>query len=774
MKRIPAQGVVGIAALREAATTELYQVMNLVRAALQAWYDARKPANQSMAWFDIEAMYAERVIACKDGRYWSFAYTIDEKNNVQLADPVEVVEEFKPVSMREALAGNDAEIREAAGSEGKVWEVILVRAGQAKSSNVFYPDRVLREAAGLFEGARCYVKVDEEHLKKDVKDPEKIFGWFSDVKFVEGAKADTGHLAARLNVAAGMSALRETIVDAWKRGKKDLVALSINAYGKIKEPLRRGAARIAESIRKVSSVDLIVEPGAGGALVRLVEAADDKEQDPMKDKMLAAIKAKFPNLDVSAMSDEQILQRYAEAVRPAPAPANDRAGDPLTREEFAEYRRLTEARAAARAKIGATTLPQPSKDVLVARFEKLARFTEADVDTEIKAERDQVVRLLESQGVDAGKVKLAAGDIQVEDRSKRVAHMLDAFFNPGGKDAEGKPYPAVASFKECYIEMTGDRRVTGRIEHMDRSRLAEACGAAFRESLDTAGLTNVLGSSIRRRMIADYREHTAWDAWRLACERVPVADFRTNERTRIGGYGNLPAVNQGAAYQALGSPTDEKATYAATKRGGTEDMTLEAIKNDDVGLIRRIPVALARSAKRTVCEFVLDFVRTNPAIYDGVAFFHANHANLGAAALDATSLAARRLAMKKQTELNSAKRIGVGPRYLWVPDDLEETGVNLFNRNTNNDKTFVQQLSLTVVPVPYWTDANDWALSADVSDIPGIEVGFLDGNEEPELFVQDNPTVGSMFSNDKLTWKIRHIYGGNVKDFRSWDKSVVA
>ena len=42
-------------------------------------------------------------------------------------------------------------------------------------------------------------------------------------------------------------------------------------------------------------------------------------------------------------------------------------------------------------------------------------------------------------------------------------------------------------------------------------------------------------------------------------------------------------------------------------------------------------------------------------------------------------------------------------------------------------------------------------------------MGFLDGREDPELFVQDAPTVGSLFSSDEITYKIRHIYGSTVK-----------
>jgi hypothetical protein len=80
---------------------------------------------------------------------------------------------------------------------------------------------------------------------------------------------------------------------------------------------------------------------------------------------------------------------------------------------------------------------------------------------------------------------------------------------------------------------------------------------------------------------------------------------------------------------------------------------------------------------------------------------------------------------------------------------------------------------MQVIPVWYWTDANDFVTSADVRDIPIIELGFMDGQEEPELFIQDNPTQGSLFSNDQIKYKIRHIYGGAVAEFRGLQKNVV-
>lgn len=342
------------------------------------------------------------------------------------------------------------------------------------------------------------------------------------------------------------------------------------------------------------------------------------------------------------------------------------------------------------------------------------------------------------------------------DRRDKLIQMLDDFFNPA------KP---ATSFKECYIELTGDRKVTGRIENCDPAR--------FREAFGSGDLGSVLGNSINRRMVHDYGENDRYSVWRMLVTIASAPDFRTQHVTRFGGYGDLPTVSQGAPYPALISPNDEEATYALAKRGGTEEITLEHIKNDDVRFIRSVPKKLAQAAKRTLSKFVLDFLRTNPVIYDGQPLFSAAHSNLGSAALSAAAVSAARTTMRRQPEAGSGDPLNIEPKYIWVPYDSEETAVNLFQRTTNNDKTALQSLALQVMAVWYWSDMNDWCLSADPLQVPTIEICFLDGNQEPDLFVQDAATVGSMFSNDKLTWKIQHIYSGTPIEYRGVHKSVV-
>lgn len=759
--KIPAAGIVGAVALREAAAQpDLRQVMDLVRTAILAKINAAKAPDSQCPWLDVEAFYADKMVVRLDGKCWAYPYTL-AGTDVTLGEALEVIETY------ETVKPEAAPLREALDGQGCIWEATLIKAGPSLNGRV-YPDAVLREAAALFEGRPVFAKADEEHLKGQGKDVRNILGYVSNVRFIEGVTPDTGSLVGTVTLLEAAGSLPAVIREAWARGKKDLVGLSIDAEGRVKREKRDGKpVKVATKLTKVHSVDLIVEPGAGGGLDRLVEAADPnftQQEDSdmsLRVRMLEAIKAKNPakaaTIDINIISDDELEEAYREAVVATPNAPQGVA----TLEDV----RMIEARANARVKIITATLPQPAKDKLLADFTVRERFVEADVDAAIKGEREYLARFTES-----GHVRMAGLDVEItEGRDKKIGDMLDAFF-----DEKHKDHRSVQSFRECYREITGDHRVTGRLTDCDPIRLREALGdSPFREALDSSSFANVLGSSITRRLVADYREMGQYDVWRNLATTVPIQDFRTQERTRFGGYGDLPAVAQGDPYSALTSPSDEVATYAVSKRGGTEEITLEMVRNDDVGAIRRIPLKLSRAAKRTLAKFVLDFIRTNPTAYDGVALFHASHGNLGAAALDAASLAAGRLAMLKQTELGSLDRIGIGPKHLWVPADLQEAAVNLFNRSTNNDKTFVQDLTLMVCPVWYWTDTNDWALSADKNDIPTVEIGFLDGNEEPEIFVQDTPNVGSLFSHDKVTYKIRHIYGGNVEEYRGLYKAVV-
>tara|TARA_R110000868_G_scaffold225568_2_gene477807 strand:- start:19402 stop:21672 length:2271 start_codon:yes stop_codon:yes gene_type:complete len=751
LKKILGRGVSGVR-LREASEPDMLAIRDLIVGALRTLL---KLGGEDDPWPYVLALYDSTVVIDLDGKLLSYGYTVAGQD-VAFGEPVEVAREFTPVADTSAPAAPDAPVAlvEAVSGSTNTYLVRVIRAGLSKNKN-FYPDTALREAVDMFNNVRVFVKSDQEHLRDGGKDFRNIVGALSAAKFTEGATPDTGEITAKLTLIVGEDdPVATRLREATSRGLSHLFGLSIDADGRA----RKGTAglKILEAFTKINSVDLIVDPGAGGEVLSFLEAAADDEKGNVimdRDELIALITANAPHLlegkDLAALTDEELKALLAKALE-----KSDEATDGETATTLVE---AVERRTRMREAVNASRLPTRAKDRLVARFTIAAKFTEAEVRQAIKDEADYIGGGAHVMDLgDGGGRFIEAG----EGPPEKIEAMLDAFFDPKHKD-----HKHARSFKECYVQITGDRRVTGRVTE----------AVHLREALASTSFAEILGDGIHRRMVAEYRSANDLDFWRLLTgPSVPINDFRQNQRTRMGGYGDIPAVAESADYVALTSPTDEQAEYAVSKRGGLESVTLEMIKNDDVGAIARIPNRLARAAKRTLCKFVMDFIKNNAAIYDTKALFHVDHGNLGSAALSAATYAAARLAMVTQTEYGSTDPLGVGPSNLWISPAQEETAYNLFQRATNNDKTFVQSLVPTIIPVPFWTDANDWAATANVADIPFIEIGFLDGNEEPELFVQDSPTVGSLFSADKVTYKLRHIYGGAVEDYRGAYKAVVA
>lgn len=707
---------------------------------------------QALPGIYIIDLYSDKLIYEGDkGKYFEVGYGIVD-GKLSLGEKIEVQKKVEYEKVQAAVQLTAAVGKTDSEDYGYKWEVQIVEFGPDKQGSIFWDADALRAAMPFYEGAKVFALTEAQHQAakhpygKSVKD---LVGWISDV--AENEKGLKGYF----NILKAAKWLKDSVVDAWDRGNHDLIGLSNDVDSTV--GIRMVAGKRMKTPVKISgvTVDVVYDPAAGGKFLRLAAArkAGQKEAETME-KLLAALKAKRPEayksieakVNDGTITEDEVINLLAAVPESTGENTSLKAA-----QKVLDDARIVACSVTLERELSGSGLSDLSQTRLRKQFGNKSFETEA-LTAAIREEKEYVDKLTASGTVDgAGRVIITKDDF--DNRVK----MFDDFF-------EGK----VHSFKAAYVNLTGDSLVTGNLKASSR----------LLASIESGSFAEILGDSIARRMVRDYNAAGLGD-WRKIADVVPLNDFRTNRRPRMGGYGDLPIVAQGGGYAALASPGDEEATYAAAKRGGTEDITLEAVKNDDVGAIRRIPLKLARAAARTLHKFVFDFLATNPAIYDSVALFHASHGNLGSAALDATSFAARRQAMLKKAELNSAEVLGIPPKYLVVPIDLDKTGYDLIAAPRNADfnptaPDFTRTLQMELIVVPYWTDANNWYLAADKGDIPTIEIGFLDGREEPELFVQDLPNVGSMFSNDKLTYKLRHIYGGAVTDFRGLDGSIVA
>jgi hypothetical protein len=622
-------------------------------------------------------------------------------------------------SERDRVEGRLIEAKGTNAAGGRVFRARVIAYGDSKNGRR-YPEAVLSGAAGLYEGCRVY----DRHRSEAELRSSTISGLVGSFRHVtseaDGLYAELHLLPSATHAAEALDAS----LAAQTEGLAPLVGISHDVLAHWR-PLTDSGRRIQEAtqIVKVNSVDLVADPAAGGYATRAVAGGEEPEpQGP-------------------------------------PVVTHDRS--------TARGRAVIAQEAAAR------NVPQASVEPLTAMLPE--QFTEAQLAASIDAVMS-AVRLAE-------RTELAptVGAVQVTEESRdRKIRALDALLSINGT---GGGY---RSFREAFVDITG-RRPRSFDEDFSRTILAESLGGGYdssqrsTESLDSSSWAQVLGDAVGRRVLAEYSQADL-GSWRRIVSTISLGlDFRTQRRGRIGGYGLLPTVNQGAPYQPLPSPGDEEATYALTKRGGTEDLTMEMIANDDVDAIRRIPVKLGRSAAITLYRFIWDTFPNNPTMtYDSVALFHASHANTDSSAtLSQTALSTARKRMRKQAAYgDSVDILSLIPRLLIVPPELEEQAWQICTSNVaipaTGNASDIPNLhrGLEPIVIDYYTDTNDWFLVADPKLAPTIELGFYANSTDPELFTQADPNSGSVFNADVMTWKLRHIYSGTVLDHRTFYRAT--
>jgi len=691
-----------------------------------------------------------------------------------------------PAQLREAspeLA--PGRLIEAVDDQGYEWLACLIKAGLA-TSGTFYPPEVLREAAPRFEGARAFDRSDADHLADKGASVRNIVGWHDQVQFQE---ADGGRLTSHFHVAGDAPWLAAKMRQAWEKGKTDLLGFSIVADGRA--TLRRHQGRMvryADAITKVDAVDPVVNASAGGHIIRMIQAdgAGTGGEAEMKflEMLIKLIEAERPELlqgkDKDNLKEEEILTLFREAMKAKPPekdPDKAKEQDDLLKQVETRLKEAetcfqeAECRNLLATKLADSKLPEITQAKIKKDFTARKIFIEADLDQAVTDEREYLAKFHEAAGL-PGLGPAKAGP----DERDRVLCALDGFFANEDLKLKDQKVPRFKSFREAYATITGDKHVTGQFrEAVNLKRFVEA--------VDPTAWATILGESINKRLLADFAL-PGLQLWRrLASDITPINDFKTNTRMVYGGYGELPTVARLGNYDELTTPAEEKGTFAISKKGGLESLALEDIANDDVGAIRRIPSKLARAAALTLNLAIFNNLINNTAVMgDNKALFHADHGNLGSTALSRAALTATRVAMRNQAEPGSAVALGLLPKLLLVPNELEELAFmlckgarTLVTAGTTETSDMVNIHEGTdYLVVDYFADATDWFALDNSPGLPTLEVGFYQGREEPELFVEGQPNVGSMFAADKIVYKIRFIFGHLFLGHRPWYKHVVA
>ncbi|MGE0795836.1 MAG: hypothetical protein AB7H43_15275 [Acidimicrobiia bacterium] len=722
-------------------------------------------------------------------------YSIDDDGTVTLGAAVEVEGRTDYLPIGDAQPGTEAytidrvagRVLEAKGSDaagGRVFAMQLIDYGVSRNGRS-YPPEVLRGAARLYEGAKAF----DHHRSLDEMQSSTIEGLVGTWRNVNandtGLEGDLHLLPSATHTAEALDA---SLVQQ-AQGLPPLIGASHDIFA-LYRPVTVDGRRLMEatSITKVNSVDVVADPAAGGRATRMVAggpgAIDPVEGTMTLKELLELLRGATPEKRTELLAEhasvladngitaDQALTLVTEPPAGDPPPADPPAGELVgagvgAATEAVYARSSILGRQLVNAAVAEAKLPARAAES-IAKFLP-ERYTEAQVTQAIETFK------VAAEGVELAGMAPRAGTVEVGEESRdKVVKRIDATLRRNWQEG-------YSSYSEMYEDFTGTRlpRHPADAAHLivrESWAASRIAGGRATEAVDSTTFGEALGDAITRRLIELYRQPN-WQTWRKIARTSPTRDFRSQRRDRIGGIGDLPTVLEKGAYQDLGDQTDEEATYTVTKKGGTESVTFEAVTNDDIGALVRVPEEMARAARRTLHRFVwLDLFASNPTCtYDSVALFDAAHGNTTAVALAHAGMNSLRQKMRDQAPFGVASRpLGITPKILVVPNELEELAYELTQGDravpaTTPGASDVPNLhrGIDYIVVDDFTDANDWYLVADPMDVGLIEVGFLGGREDPELFMQDDPKVGSVFSADEVTWKIRHIYGGTVLDHRA-------
>lgn len=673
------------------------------------------------------------------------------------------------------------------GLHPRTFDVVILAAGASMNTMdgrpIYYPEELLSspETAALFEGAT----VNAHRFGNDfdhVQEEDKSLFAMNTVGVLEGVHFGEGALRGRLVLHEGADFMAGLLKLSVERDEP-LVGLSIDATGNIQFTAREGVGDVAEvtAFGPSPTVDVVSRPAAGGEIVRIAasmsggenkveshrlasEENDMSEQNPTPPEANNEPKA----VDLEALKASVMADLRAEAEEKRKAREKAKAE---VRAKIAESQKLLET------KLKESNLSEKAQAVVRKQYAD-STFEEADLDETIAGMREV---LTESDRT--GNVSVPDISVGTETRDRIDAAYQHLFCKNGYK---GLREEATKELRESGADpirsFLGFHRDAFGVDLQKASSDSNYRRKSLKESLTTASWAEIFGDNLHKAMIR-FSEDPMFQSWRDIATVESLSSYETQYRIRDYGFGNLSTVSEGENYPALTSPGDDQETYSATKKGGTEDITEEMILADQLGRIAAIPGKLGTAAARTLYEAVWDnlTISGQPTLADSNALFYARtspNGNLGTTALSAAQFIATWKLMLKYTDTSTSKRLGITPAYLAVPVDLANTAYEMFKDYAKDWATTSRSFEIEnrpqIITVRHWTNTKDHVYIAAPSQITGVIVGFVQGNEQPQLFVQDMKDVGSVFDADKITYKIKYPFGVGIGSYQAFYAQDVA
>ena len=359
-------------------------------------------------------------------------------------------------------------------------------------------------------------------------------------------------------------------------------------------------------------------------------------------------------------------------------------------------------------------------------------------------------------------------------------------FKEGGDETDKHRNAAVESLVMRVSPNTEDKDGGSSFRVMDLKGLASDC--LERNGISTRGLTstevfkaavngqrsgamgtsdfsNILGNAINRQLTKAYSEtERTFTSW---ASRGVAKDFREMNRVSLSGMvEEFKEVKEGGEYESA-TLTDGVESYKVAKFGRIIPFSWEAMVNDDLSALKRLPQAIANKAAQKQSDLVYAILTGNPLMADGTALFDASHGKLGTNGdISDTTLAEMKKLMRNQKSASN-DFINVSPQTLIVGAEMENLALKFMNSNfsptTVGDQNIYKGI-MNVVVEPRISNT-DWFAAASPAAIDTVEYSFLEG--EGELHTEQEQG----FNVDGVQTKARMTFGAKALDHRGLFKN---
>jgi len=279
--------------------------------------------------------------------------------------------------------------------------------------------------------------------------------------------------------------------------------------------------------------------------------------------------------------------------------------------------------------------------------------------------------------------------------------------------------------------------------------------------------SGILGNVANKSMSNAYQ--AAPTTFQLWTGKGSQSDFKTGTRYRISEAGELEKLTAQGEFKHS-EVSEGSATIAIGTYGKKFSLTREAIINDDMGALTRIPAIHGAAVPRGINRLVYKVLNDN-ATFGTAALFHADHGNLGSGALTVTALGAGSAAMRTQKNIGGLEYLNIPPAYLLAPVAKEVVAAQLIGSLVDPSKSnaainpFANRLTVITDPNLDATSTTVWYLAAAPGVCDTIEVTYLNGREQPTMEMQVS------FDTLGVEWRIYHDFGINLLDYRGLYKS---